>query len=61
MYSVFYTNLGYGSEETFDTIDKALNYGRLKGFEFSILDANGSTVAYYTTFGGVHYAPGVKD
>jgi hypothetical protein len=38
----------------------ALDYGKSKGFEFSVRDANNATVAYFTTFGGVHYAPGVE-
>ncbi len=60
MYHVFYTNMGFKSEETFDSIAEALGYGKSKGFEFSVLDVNGATVAHLTAFGGVHYAPGIR-
>lgn len=59
-YEVFWTNHGYKSDESFDTLPDALTYGKSKGFEFSVLDANGATVAYFTTFGGVHYSPGYR-
>jgi len=61
MYTVYWTNHGFKSEDAFDTITQALDYGKSKGSEFSILDSNGATVAYLTTSGGVHYTPGVKE
>ncbi len=55
MYEIYWTNHCYKSDESFNTVKEALTYGRSKGFEFSVLDANGATVAYFTTFGGVHH------
>ena len=60
MFGIYWTNFGYKSDEEFDTMKGALDYGKSKGFEFTVLDANGATAAYFTTFGGVHYAPGVE-
>ena len=60
MFGIRWTNFGYDSGEEFDTLKGALDYGKSKGFEFSVFDANGAVVAYFTTFGGVHYTPGVE-
>lgn len=60
MFGVYWTNHGYRSDEEFNTVPEALTYGKSKGFEFSVLDANGATIAYFTTFGGVHYFPGYE-
>jgi len=59
-YGVYWTNFGYKSDESFDNVQDALTYGKSKGFEFSVLDVNGATVAYFTTFGGVHYTAGFE-
>lgn len=37
MFYIFFTNLGYYSQETFSELDQAIRYGRSKGFEFSVV------------------------
>ena len=54
MYEIHYTRLGFKSEEDFETIDAALDYGKAKNVEFDVLDAHGVVVAYYTKADGVH-------
>ena len=60
MYGVYYTNHGCKSDEEFHTVADAISYGKSKGFEFSVTDANNATLAWWTTFGGTHYSPAYK-
>lgn len=60
MYSLYWTNHGYPSDEEFNSIGDAIDYGKSKGFDFSVLDANGANVAHFTLFGGVHYTLGTR-
>lgn len=36
MYEIFFTNFGYAYGEVFDTLKKAVAFGRSKGFEFTV-------------------------
>jgi hypothetical protein len=36
MYEVFFTNFGYADQQPFDTLKEAVEYGRSKGFEFTV-------------------------
>lgn len=51
-YTVFWTNSGYLSDEVFDTLTAAVDYGKSKGFEFCVCQ-DGNRVASWTTFGGL--------
>lgn len=48
---VFWTNMGYFSAETFDTLAAADAYAKLKGFEATFFQA-GQIIASRTVFGG---------
>jgi hypothetical protein len=49
---VHFTNFGYFAEATFETVDAALEYGRSKCFEFSVIDTRGTVVASWSPIGG---------
>jgi hypothetical protein len=51
MFTVFYTNFGYGPEQKFQTLEAALEYGKSKCFEFQVSDGNGM-VASWSPIGG---------
>jgi hypothetical protein len=36
LYRVYFTNFGYYSQEKFNTLDSALEYGKSKCFEFQV-------------------------
>ncbi len=36
LYTVYYSNFGYYSQERFATVEDAIEYGKSKGFEFSV-------------------------
>lgn len=35
-YEIYFTNFGYFHEQTFDTIDEAVEFGKERGYEFSV-------------------------
>jgi hypothetical protein len=53
MFSVYYTNHFYSAAETFATVEAALEYGKSKGFEFSVRAADGNVVAGYSPLYGL--------
>lgn len=52
MFTIFYTNFGYGPSEIFATADLALQYGKSKGFEFGIYDQHKELVGSWSPIGG---------
>lgn len=40
-YEIYVTNFGYFYDQQFDTIEQAYEYGKSKGFEFSVHETDG--------------------
>ena len=55
MYSVYYTNHGFSSPHSFETAEEAVNYGKDRGFEFTVRDDEGNVIAGWTVFGGLKW------
>jgi len=63
MYRCFLTNLGYYLEGAFDSLQKAIDHGKTKGFEFTVYKSfvwdlfpeDAEVVASWTVFGGTKY------
>jgi hypothetical protein len=53
-FKVFWTNMGYYSQEDFSTLADALAYGKSKCFEFAV-HHNNDVVAAWTVFGGTRH------
>jgi len=54
-FKVFWTNMGWYSQEEFGTLADALAYGKSKCFEFAV-HHNDNVVAAWSVFGGTrHY------
>ena len=53
MFTVYYTNHGYSAQDTFSTVEQAVEYGKSKGFEFSVWSADKNLMASWTVFGGL--------
>lgn len=50
-YRIFWTNMGYYSQEEFTSLADAIAYGKSKCFEFTVHHA-GEILASWTVFGG---------
>lgn len=65
-FSVFYTNFGYGSCESFATEEQAIAHGKKGGFEFSVVVYNrsspkGEVIGAWSPIGGYRpMLPGTK-
>ena len=56
---VRWTNHGYSSSDRFASVIEATEYARTKGFEFSVVRANGNEMQLsWTVFGGYRYYTG---
>lgn len=53
MFRIFMTNFGYWRDETFETLREALDFGKSKGFEFSVANPIGDLVASWSPIGGI--------
>jgi hypothetical protein len=53
MFSVYYTNHFYSAAETFATMEQAVEYGKSKGFEFSVRQQGGNVVAGWSPLYGL--------
>lgn len=51
---VYFTNHGYYAEQTFETLDEAIAYGKRHHFDFSVQDEDGLRVGY-GVFSGLRY------
>lgn len=54
-YSVYWTNMGYSSQEQFDTAEAAIKYAKSKGFEATILDSNNDVIASWGYIAGTRW------
>lgn len=45
MYELYFTNFGYHADDVFDTLGEAIEFGKNKGFEFSVFK-DGDMVGY---------------
>ncbi len=59
MFKIFWTNMGYYSQEEFTTLDAAISYGKSKCFEFSVHQA-GEVLAAWSVFGGTRHFTAVS-
>jgi hypothetical protein len=57
MFRVYWVNHNYFAQDTFPTVDEALDYARSKGFDATVWRGQGTSiedmVAAWSTFGGV--------
>lgn len=51
MFSIFYVNFWYGPEQSFETVEQAIDYARSKGFDAAIR-RNGEAIGYWSIIGG---------
>jgi hypothetical protein len=51
MFSIYLTNFGYIANENLHSLEAAIEWGKSRGFEFSVLKDK-VTVAYWSMFGG---------
>lgn len=49
MYEVYKTNFGHFYDPYFNTVEEAINYGRERGFEFSVHEVNGGKMIGYAS------------
>jgi hypothetical protein len=45
MYEIYFANFGYYSDDVFDTLGEAIEFGKNRGFEFSVFK-DGDLVGY---------------
>lgn len=52
MYKVYFINFGYFSDRRFDTLEAAKEWGKSKGFEFTVYDENDVVQGTWGVFSG---------
>jgi hypothetical protein len=52
MFTIYFTNFGYASERTFESLEAAASFARSATYDAQIL-CDGEVVALYSFFGGL--------
>lgn len=51
MFTIFYVNFRYSPDDTFDSVNEAIEFAKSKGFEVAIR-RNGKAIGYWSPIGG---------